>query len=209
MQSLREGDGISKIVEALSKGKIVAFPTETFYALGVDAHNPEALKALSNLKSRPIDQPFPVFLPSMESLSKYATDIPAQALSLAQKYWPGPLTLILKCEVLPKSLQGKHGGVGFRISQHPLAQALASIFKRCITSTSANPSGCSPASSAEELGQYFQNTDILILDGGKTPGGKASTVIDFTSPKGPTLVREGRILKSEIETILKRPLANG
>ncbi len=186
-------------LKVLSQSGVVAYPTETFYGLGVDAHSEIALKRLIKLKGRQERQPFPILLPSTEALNYYAEEIPKVAQTLIQKYWPGPLTLVLKSRKFSSILCGPRDGVGFRVSSHPLAFQLASTFGRCITATSANASCKKPAETAGEVSKIFD--DIFILNGGKSKGGLPSTVLDFTQGTRPLLIREGRISWKEIQDI--------
>ncbi|MFH1017897.1 MAG: L-threonylcarbamoyladenylate synthase [Pseudomonadota bacterium] len=194
---------VKEAVTELARGGIVAYPTETYYGLGVDAENPVALERLASLKGRDVANPFPILLPDSEHLARFTGPLPSTVLTLTEHFWPGPLTLILKSHGLPDLLKGPSGGIGFRVSSHPVAHALLSEFGRCVTATSANLTGEKPASSMEELRAYFGKTDILALDAGDTPGGAPSTVLDLTDPKEFHVVREGAIAIDEIRAVLK------
>ena len=193
---------IREAAEELVRGGVVAYPTETFYGLGVDAQNPEALARLVSLKGRDAVNPFPVLLPDLGHLIRFTGPLPETVSRLITKFWPGPLTLILKARDLPDLLKGPSGGIGFRVSSHPVARELLTEFGRCVTATSANSTGKKPASSMNELRAYFEKTNILALDAGNTPGGLPSTVLDFTDPKKFKVVREGAISLEEIRCAL-------
>jgi L-threonylcarbamoyladenylate synthase len=195
---------LEEALSELTRGGIVAYPTETFYGLGVDALNEDALEDLQELKGRDPLSPFPVLLPSLFHLQRHVRMIPDQARMLAGRYWPGPLTLVLKATGLPKSLLGPTGGVGFRVSSHPVAAELLTRFDRPVTSTSANRAGKKPSSSVEQVRDYFVDRDILTLDAGNTPGGKPSTVLDFSSGSEFRVIREGAIPVAEIRAELSR-----
>ena len=187
---------MKKAISILSSGGIVAYPTETFFGLGVDAFNTNALMKLSQLKGRPEGAPFPLLIPNLELLEEHVKDFPALAKKWIKEFWPGPLTIVLLAPQFPISLQGRNGGVGFRMSKHPIAQEIVSTFGQFITTTSANRSGTPPASTVEEVKQEFP--EIYIVKGEKPSGGKPSTVVDFTQGKTPVIVREGAILKSKL-----------
>ncbi len=196
----------SKVREALSflsEEKVIAYPTETFYGLGADGHNPEAIETIQRLKGREGDRPFPVLLPNRESLGRYVEKIPAVAELLIDRFWPGPLTVVLPCSNLPQQLIGKTGGVGFRVSSHPVASILIRAFGRCVTTTSANLSGRPPARLAKEVSESFAPDEVYVLDGGGTPGGQPSTVIDLTDAEHPTVIREGAIPWPVLTSIMK------
>jgi L-threonylcarbamoyladenylate synthase len=189
-------------IEALKAGKVVAYPTESSYGLGVDATNGEALRALFVLKNRPPFKPFPILLPDTRSLGKYVKPTPANVRKLVKKYWPGALTIVLPASGLPTELMNRDGGVGFRVTGHPLASKLVKGFGGCITTTSANPGGKPSARNAAEVANYFRDADLCVLDGGPAPGGQASTVIELSAEEGPKLLRAGPISWDEIESIL-------
>ena len=191
---------LSEAIALLRGGEIVAYPTETFYGLGVDARNDEAVRALQKLKNRSQGKPFLVILPSAQALAQFVEKIPPAVHTLIEHFWPGPLTLILKATNLSPLLAGSSGGVGFRVSSHPLARRLAEQFGGCITGTSANPADQPPATTAQEVARYFAQTDLLILDGGKTEGGQPPTVVDATDPSRPVLARPGKIDWHELQT---------
>lgn len=186
-------NGILEAAKALANGQIVAYPTDTFYGFAVDAQNSLALQNLKRLKGRAEGKPFPVLLPDRPSLFRYSLDVPTAANLLAERFWPGPLTLILKSRSFPYELSDPFEGVGFRVSNHPLAVELTKAFGRCITATSANLSGEPAAENADDVARVFPNSDILLLDGGSTRGGKPSTIIDLSKSTSPRLVREGAI----------------
>ena len=189
---------ITTAVEALRNGGIVAYPTETYYGLGVDATNPKALARLTKLKKRDPKSPYPVLLASKQKLNQYADVVPIQVQPLVDKYWPGPLTIILISSSFPPEVTNEQGGVGFRVSSHDIAATLTKTFELPITTTSANHSKDSPACTAEEIISIFSDEDLVVLDGGPTAGGAPSTVVDFTKPNDFSLKREGSISRFEI-----------
>jgi L-threonylcarbamoyladenylate synthase len=162
---------------ALVRGQVVCFPTETTYGLAVDIRDRVALARLSRLKTRDESTPFGLIAPSAAHARELAREWPASAAELADRYWPGPLTLIVPARAgLPVEIVGPTGGVGIRVSSHELAAALAIAVGGAITATSANPVGKSPALSVAEARAYFGDAVDVYLDGGPSPATIASTV---------------------------------
>jgi len=191
-------------VEILRAGGAVAYPTETFYGLGVDALNQEAIRKIFSIKERPFSQPLLILIPNQNHLPYYAHEVPEVARRLIERYWPGPLTMIFAASPqLPLILTADTRKIAIRISSHPIAQAVTSLLKGPLTSTSANSSGAQSPTTAEEVLQQLGGKIDLIIDGGKTAGEKPSTIIDVTvSP--PQLVREGALPFDEIWRHCKR-----
>jgi L-threonylcarbamoyladenylate synthase len=187
-----------RAVACLAQGKIVAFPTETFYGLAVDPANEEALAALFSLKRRPLDKPFPVLIQNEEQLTGLTSAIPDAYKLLMKAFWPGPLTLVFPAgDGLSPLLTRKSGGIGIRISPHPVAIKFGRLWKGPMTATSANISGRRAARTAEEVRDFFGDQVACILDGGQTPGGMSSTVVGFDDGKL-LLLREGAIAFSAL-----------
>jgi L-threonylcarbamoyladenylate synthase len=200
---------IHQAAEALKAGYLVAFPTETVYGLGGDATNPDAIKRIYEVKGRPSDHPLIIHISSINMLEKWARDIPEYAISLARKFWPGPLTLILKrSSLVGDFVSGNQDTVGLRVPSDPIAQALIAEFERLSGSAIAAPSAnrfgqVSPTSSAdvqEEIGTHLSEFD-LILDGGASTIGIESTIVDCTN-QYPIILRSGFITKEDIEKAL-------
>jgi len=189
-------------VERLRAGGVVAYPTETFYGLGVDAFNEDALQKIYAIKKRDFSQPLSVLIPRQNSLSEYAEDIPEVAWKLIDRFWPGPLTLVVSAApCLPSLLCSQTNKVAVRVSSHPIAQALAEGLGSPITSTSANISGATSPTTPEEVASQLGNAIDLIVDGGQTAGDKPSTIVDVTQSP-PQLIREGAIPFRKIEALL-------
>jgi len=191
----RDADGIFKrSSEILKDSGIIAYPTESFYALGVLAMDENAVKKLYELKQRPADKPLPIIVGDVDSLASIAKSIPARAEALIRKYWPGPLTIIFEAKAdVPVLLTGGRGKVAARVPGESVALHLARALNIPITSTSANPSGRPPAEDTDAVINYFGNAVDLIIDGGKTPGGKPSTIVDVTVTP-PKILRKGSIV---------------
>jgi len=201
-------DEIKKAAKALKDGHLVAFPTETVYGLGADATNEKAVSRIYSVKGRPTDHPLIVHISSINQLEKWAIEIPEYAIKLAQEFWPGPMTLILKRSELAKDfITGNQVNVGVRVPVHPVALELLSEFKKLgglgIAAPSANRFGAvSPTSGfdvQEEIGNYLDNTD-QILDGGKSLVGIESTIINCLSDT-PVVLRPGFVTLEDIASI--------
>lgn len=199
---------IEAAVAALSAGDLVAFPTETVYGLGADARNPEALRKVYALKGRPATHPLILHLHSVDELSAWAADIPAAAQRLAARFWPGPLTLVLRRAAgVPDELTGGQDTVAIRIPAHPVARALLAAFGSGIAAPSANRYGrVSPTRAAHVREEFPQ--DLLILEGGDCEVGLESTIVSLTGAV-PRLLRPGVISRAAIEAELAEPLQAG
>jgi L-threonylcarbamoyladenylate synthase len=200
---------IAKAAEVLRAGGLVAFPTETVYGLGADASQPEAVRRIFRAKGRPAEHPLIVHLARAENLQAWARDIPDAAWQLAQRFWPGPLTLVLKRA--PQVLDAVTGGqdtVGLRIPAHPLATALLQAFGGGVAAPSANRFGRVSATTAAHVRQELGDAVDFILDGGACPVGIESTILDLSSG-APVLLRPGRITLQEIESLLRTPVGRG
>lgn len=188
-----EKEILEKSLEVLKGGGIIAYPTESFYALGVLATDEAAVKKLCRIKNRPANKPLPVIVGDMETLSSIVKSVPSQAEALIEKFWPGPLTIIFEAKSgLPALLTGGSQRIAVRIPGESAALHLAKIARLPITATSANPSGSAPARRAQEVIDYFGESVDLVIDAGETPGGKPSTIVDTTvTPL--RILRAGRI----------------
>lgn len=191
--SAPEPAALQEAVGCLKQGGLVAFPTETFYGLGADALDPEAVARVFTAKGRPESKPLLVLVDSREMAESLAADLSDLARRLMAAYWPGPLTLVVRAAPeLPSELTAGTGTVGMRIPAHPVALGLVRAARVPVTAPSANLSGAEPPTTAEEVHRVFEGKIDLILDGGPTPGGRPSTVLDVSiSP--PRLLRAGAI----------------
>lgn len=190
---------LERAVEILNNGGIVAFPTETFYGLGVKFDIEDSLRRLYEFKKRPEDKPMPLIIGDRKSLSMIAGDVNEIAESLMDKFWPGPLTLLLKAkEGLSPYLTADTGMVAVRIPGESIALYLAREAGFPITATSANLSGMPPAEDADAVIKYFGEEIDIVIDGGRTAGGLPSTIADATG-KSIKIVREGVILRHLLE----------
>lgn len=184
---------IAKASDVLKNGGIIAYPTESFYALGVLASDEKAIKSLFELKGRPPDKPLPLIVGNKDVLLSVVQCVPDQAKELMDRFWPGPLTLVLKArENISPLLTGGTGKVAVRIPGESAALYLARALRLPITATSANPSAKPPAETAGEVIDYFGERVGLIIDAGRSPGGKPSTIVDVTVVPL-RILREGRV----------------
>ncbi|MDU9050683.1 MAG: L-threonylcarbamoyladenylate synthase [Candidatus Electrothrix sp. Rat3] len=162
----------------LRQGGLIAFPTETYYGLGVDPFNVEALERLFSVKQRQPDKPVLVLVAEQAQVTELAAAVPAVLHRLMTAFWPGPLTMVFPGRAsLPSLLTGGTGNIGIRQSPHSLAIDLLRAFGGPITATSANRSGAPPATTAAEIQESLGAEIDLILDGGTTPGGAGSTLV--------------------------------
>ena len=184
---------LKKAVAVLNDGGIVAYPTETFYGLGVKFDKENSLKKLFELKKRQEEKPMPLIIGSRASLSMIAASVNEIAESLMDKFWPGPLTLILEAKKsLSPYLTADTGRIAVRIPGESAALYLVREAGFPITATSANPSGMPPAEDADTVIRYFGEKIDMVIDGGRTAGGLPSTIADVTEKKI-KIVREGAI----------------
>lgn len=188
----------------LARGCLVAFPTETVYGLGADARNPAALARVFRAKGRPTDHPLIVHLGSVDEIEHWARDIPDQAWKLAERLWPGPLTLILKrAPNVPELVTGGQDTVGLRIPAHPVALELLKNFGSGIAAPSANRFGrVSPTTAAHVIAELGDAVDCVI-DGGACAVGLESTILDLSGTSA-RLLRPGAVTAEALAKILEQ-----
>jgi L-threonylcarbamoyladenylate synthase len=188
--------GLLRALEILKLGGLVAFPTDTVYGLAALAFSGDAVISIYAVKDRPVEKAIPVLIGDVSDLEKVCAEVPEIARKLAARFWPGPLTLVVpKNPQLPEAVSARPT-VGVRIPDHPVARALLRLAGP-LAVTSANLSGRQSPSTAQEVFDQLGGRIALILDGGKTPGGVPSTVVDCTGPELQVL-RKGSISKGEI-----------
>ncbi|PIE59353.1 MAG: threonylcarbamoyl-AMP synthase [Desulfobulbus propionicus] len=189
-----DSSSIDLAVSILRAGGIIAYPTETFYGLGVDPFNRAALKRLYAVKQRERSQPILLLVSGMAQCASLLAEPVAETFTrLAKCYWPGPLTLVHKARPdIPNELTGQTGSVGVRQSPHPSAAEILRRFQRPVTGTSANISGSEGAARAKQVVQMFPQELDLILDGGETPGKTGSTLVQCSN-NSIQCIREGSI----------------
>ena len=203
-------EAIARAAELLRGGGVVAFPTETVYGLGADALNETAVARVFRIKGRPLDHPVIVHLAGGAALADWARDVPPAAHALAEAFWPGPLTLILKrAPEVPDAVTGGQDTVGLRVPEHPVAQALLEAFgrddgasrPRGLAAPSANKFGhVSPTTAAHVRADLGDEVD-LVLDGGAAEFGIESTIVDLSGEQ-PAILRPGAISAEAIARVL-------
>jgi L-threonylcarbamoyladenylate synthase len=184
----------------------VAFPTETFYGLGAHALHPGGVRRVFAVKARPPDKPLLVLVDGLEAALAVVAELTPLARRLAARHWPGPLTLVLRARPdVPAVLTAGTGTVGVRVPAHAVARGLAAAAGFPVTAPSANPHGApSPRTAAEVvagLGDRLDPARDLVLDGGPSPGGAPSTVVDLTGP-APRVLRPGAVLLGPEDGVL-------
>jgi L-threonylcarbamoyladenylate synthase len=191
---------IPRALAVLSAGGLVAFPTDTVYGVGALAFDGKAIESIYTAKDRPVEKAIPILISDLSELEKVATDIPEVALKLASRFWPGPLTILVpKRADLPESVSAS-ATVGVRVPDHEVARALLRVAGPMAV-TSANISGKQSPISAEEVQRQLGGRIPLIVDGGKTPGGIPSTLVDCTTPEL-KILREGPLRLEDLLSAL-------
>ncbi len=193
---------IREAVAVLKRGGLVAFPTETVYGLGADAFNPAAVGRIYRVKGRPVVHPVIVHVGEVGQLERWAREIPEGARKLAARFWPGPLTLVLKrAQGVGDELTGGEDTIGLRIPGHPVALELLRQFGRGIAAPSANKFGRISPTTTEHVRNDLGDEVDLILDGGPCEIGIESTIVDLSRDR-PVLLRPGRISTADIAATL-------
>ncbi len=196
------GKMISRAAEILAKGGVIAYPTETFYGLGVDATNQAAIEKIFAVKGRDFKNPISLIIGHADQVYLLVKDVPRLAQKLMAEFWPGALTIIFSAsEKVSPLLTAGTVKIGLRVSSHPLALKIAQTINRPITATSANLSGAPECSLAYAVVEQIGDKIDAIVDGGKTPGGQTSTIIDVTCDP-PVILREGAICKEMIQKFI-------
>lgn len=197
-----EPDTLAVICRTLKAKGVMAYPTETFYGLGGDCFDKEVIKRIYDLKKRETAKPFPIIVSDTTMAANLSSEIPPSFTPLTNRFWPGPLTLVLKASPLfPRELVGNRRSIGMRVPGVLWLQELVRCVGFPLIATSANIAGEGEISLPEEIIRIFDGKVELIIDGGKTPGRLPSTVVDLTS-ETPALLREGAIPGDEIRKAL-------
>jgi L-threonylcarbamoyladenylate synthase len=195
---LRPPSGLGRAAELLRAGELVAFPTDTVYGVGAVVWDAVAVGKLYEAKLRPADKAIPVLLADADDLARIAGALPAAALRLAGRFWPGPLTIVVpRAVAVPDEVTAGGASVAVRVPDHDLARALIRAAGAPLAATSANLSGRPSPVTAQEVVAQLGGRIPLVLDGGPCPGGVASTVVDLTGP-APILLRPGPLTLEEI-----------
>lgn len=188
---------LKRAVGILRDGGLVAYPTDTVYGLAVLPTDERAVRRLFEAKKRELDKAVPLLIASPGDLASVASEVPEVARKLIDAFWPGALTLVLRKAERFRSLAVGET-VAVRVPDHPVPRELARLLGAPITGTSANVSGGAEALSAKEVRVQLGDAVDLIIDGGRCPGGRPSTVVDCTSG-APRIVRAGAISREELK----------
>ena len=187
--------------EILKNGGLVAFPTETVYGLGGNALDPKASMKIYAAKGRPSDNPLIVHIADIRDLDKIVTEVPEKARILAEKYWPGPLTMILpKADIVPKETTGGLDSVAVRFPSDPIAQELILAAGGYVAAPSANTSGRPSPTTAGHVAEDLGEAIDMIIDGGQVNIGLESTIVDLTGDV-PMILRPGYVTQKMLEEV--------
>ncbi|MGK5554787.1 L-threonylcarbamoyladenylate synthase [Actinomadura kijaniata] len=198
---------IEKAADVLRAGGLVALPTETVYGLGANAEDPAAVSRIFQVKGRPPSHPLIVHISGAEHLGDWVQEVPATARLLAERFWPGPLTLVLRRgRRVPLEATGGLETVAVRVPDHPVALALLSAFGGGVTAPSANRFGSVSPTTADDVRAELGDAVDFVLDGGPCQVGVESTIVDATG-QVPTILRPGGVTRENLEAVLGYPLA--
>ncbi|MFE7890376.1 L-threonylcarbamoyladenylate synthase [Streptomyces sp. NPDC057412] len=198
---------IEKAAGVLRAGGLVALPTETVYGLGANAEDPAAVSRIFQVKGRPPSHPLIVHIGGAELLDDWVQEVPATARLLAEHFWPGPLTLVLRRgRRVPSEATGGLETVAVRVPDHPVALALLSAFGGGVTAPSANRFGSVSPTTADDVRAELGDAVDFVLDGGACEVGVESTIVDATG-EIPTILRPGGVTREDLEAVLGCPLA--
>jgi L-threonylcarbamoyladenylate synthase len=175
---------VAAAAEAILRGGVIGFPTDTFYGLGCSLMNPDAVEMLYRLKRRPQNMAVISLISDPMEVEALAADIPDVAQTLMRKFWPGPLSIVFRASlVVPAACRGPRETIALRYPRHALSLALVASVGGPVVASSANLSGKPPAKSAEEVVRSFGNQLDLVLDGGPSQAAEPSTLVEVTSGK--------------------------
>jgi L-threonylcarbamoyladenylate synthase len=198
-----EPDRLHQVVAWLRAGQIVIFPTDTLYGATVDATSRAAVERLFALKGRPLTSALPFVAASAEQVEATCGVLRGANRRLAAACWPGPLSLILDAPAtLDRAALAGGSSVAVRVPDHPLARALATAWGAPLPATSANRSGAAAVRRVADLDEVVDDPAVLVVDGGETPGGAPSTIVDARGD-APQLVREGAIAWNRVLSFLR------
>jgi L-threonylcarbamoyladenylate synthase len=193
---------LRRMAGMLKREGVIVYPTDTFYGLGADSFSGNAVRRIYSLKKREFSKPLSVLASGLDMVEASTAHRPPIYADLADKFWPGPLTLILEAGAqISQSVLGSGRTLGIRWPESPW---ITDLLEECgfpVTATSANLSGQSEISRPEDAIKIFNHRVDCIVDGGPTPGGKPSTIVDLTRGK-PVILREGAIPVSELRPFL-------
>jgi L-threonylcarbamoyladenylate synthase len=195
-----DDSALPRALEILKHGGLVAFPTDTVYGVGALAFDAAAVESIYKAKDRPVEKAIPILIGGPEDLDKVTAGVPPIAAKLAARFWPGPLTLVVPKHLHLPAVISSAPTVGVRVPDHPVARALLRAAGPMAV-TSANISGEASPKNAEEVSRQLNGRIPLILDGGETPGGVPSTVVNCLGTE-PVILREGPVTLKDIQFVL-------
>ncbi len=201
-----ESDLVGEIVSLLREGGIVAYPTDTLYGLGGDALNPDVVRRIATLKGRDGAKPFPYIIDAADRLEKLNINPGRFGEAIAKRFWPGPVSLVLDGSGrLPGHLLDRRRTICLRVPENNIARSMARRLDGLLVATSANPGGMPPARSANNAIDYFRGEIDAVVDGGPSPSGSPSTIVDVSEGKV-VILREGAVAAEKILTALAETL---
>jgi L-threonylcarbamoyladenylate synthase len=188
----------------LREGGVVAIPTDTLYGLAADPWNSAAVAKVFTIKGRPDDRALPLVAADVDQVEQWLGEMNPMARRLAHRFWPGPLTLVMRAPVaLAAGVTAGGTTVGVRVPSHAVTRALCVAFERPVTATSANISGQVATDDPEKVAKTFASGLDLLLDSGTTPGGPASTIVDLAHGEM-RLIREGAVSWEDVKACTQR-----
>lgn len=195
-----ENNLVAYAADQLKAGQVLGMPTDTFYGLAADPFNLRAVERVYEIKSRSRHKPLSLMIESVDQAEELAQELPSAFYLLARRFWPGPLTIIVKAHArLPLKVTANSGNVALRVPAAPIPLAVIKAAGLPITATSANLSGASECTTAEAVKEQLEDRIPLIVDGGTSPREVASTIIDLSSGDGQwRLIRQGAIPQEQI-----------
>ena len=190
---------IAHVVATLREGGVAAIPTDTLYGLAADPWNSAAVAKVFTIKGRPDDRALPLVAADVDQVERWIGEMNPVARRLARRFWPGPLTLVMRApDALAPQVTAGGTTIGVRVPSHAVTRALCAAFDRPVTATSANISGQTATDDPEEVAATLVSGLDLLLDSGTTPGGPASTIVDVTRGEI-RLIREGAVSWKEVK----------
>lgn len=201
---MRRSTAIQDAAAAIRAGGVVAIPTDTLYGLAADPFNREAVARLFTIKARSAERAIPLVAADVEQVIEHLGALPPVGQCLAERFWPGPLTLLIPAlDTLAPDVTGGEPTVGVRVPAHDVTRDLCRACARPLTATSANMSGDPATNDPDEIARTIGDRIDLLLDGGKTPGGPPSTIVDISGLL-PRLVRGGAVRWEEVVACVQR-----
>lgn len=199
-------DNMDEAARIIAAGGLVAVPTETVYGIAGNGLDENAVEAIYELKGRPQIKPLALMVPNACAMEKYCEDVPRQAKLLAEKFWPGPLSIVLKSkDIVPDIVRAGGETVSLRCPKHPLTLKALELSELPFAAPSANPSGSPSPKNAETVMEYFEGKIPAVIDGGECTLGVESTIIDMSRTPY-KILRQGALPEKEIAAVLSEKL---